>query len=250
MEQGSEVEPGREAGREAGGSRRSALGARSRQRVSDILRSARQVFIEKGFEAATTIEIAQRLGVSEATVFSYFSGKRDLCVQVIVDWYDEIIAGIEAGLPQAGGVVERFAFIVRAHLRLFLAHGTGMSALVLSEGRGKNHALADTLLAQQRRYTAPMMAVLAQGQAEGLVRRDMPLRLLRSMVFGPMEHVLWDTALAEQAGAVADIDATAAQLVDMLWRAIAAPDEGELALRRFRDEVQAAVRRLNGVPPA
>ncbi|OOV78742.1 TetR family transcriptional regulator, partial [Oceanospirillum linum] len=134
---------------------------------------------------ATTAEIAQRLGVSEATVFSYFRGKRELCARVIADWYDEIIAAIETGLPREGTPRQQFAFILRTHLRLMLVHGTGMCSLVLSEGRAKHHELSAELTALQRRYTAPLMRVLAQAQQTGQIRTDLPLRLMRSMVFGP-----------------------------------------------------------------
>ena len=53
--------------------RRPPASAKSEQRIRDILRVARQVFSEAGFQAATTTEIAQRLGVSEGTVFTYFA---------------------------------------------------------------------------------------------------------------------------------------------------------------------------------
>src|ERR1700750_2742820 len=90
--------------------RRHPGGRKSQQRVKDILQTGRDVFSEKGYENATTAEIAQRLGISEATVFSYFRGKRELCARVIADWYDEIIAAVEAGMPRDGGVRQQFAF--------------------------------------------------------------------------------------------------------------------------------------------
>ena len=126
---------------------RAPAGRKSQQRVQDILRAGREVFAEKGYEHATAAEIAQRVGVSEATVFSYFRGKRELCARVIADWYDENIAAFEAGMPQDASVQQQFAFIVRTHLRLMLVNGTGLCALVLSEGRAKQHALSDELTA-------------------------------------------------------------------------------------------------------
>src|SRR6201989_2076904 len=84
--------------------RRHPGGRKSQQRVKEILQAGRDVFSEKGYERATTAEIAQRLGISEATVFSYFHGKRELCARVIGDWYDEIIEAIESGLPRDGSV--------------------------------------------------------------------------------------------------------------------------------------------------
>lgn len=58
--------------------RREALAARSERRVRDILSVARQVFSEFWYEKTTTLEIARRIEISEATVFSYFSSKREL----------------------------------------------------------------------------------------------------------------------------------------------------------------------------
>jgi AcrR family transcriptional regulator len=222
-------------------SRREPAGRKSQQRVKEILQAGRDVFSEKGYERATTAEIAQRLGISEATVFSYFRGKRELCARVIGDWYDEIIGAIEAGLPRDGSVRQQFAFIVRMHLRLMLVNGTDLCALVLSEGRARHHELSEALTELQRRYTAPLMRVLAQGQESGQIRADMPLRLLRSMVFGPMEHVLWDATLAKRH---TDIEATAEQLIEVLWAALQPPDAALAALVQFRHDVAEANRRL------
>jgi AcrR family transcriptional regulator len=225
-------------------SRRTPAGVKSQQRVKDILQAGRDVFAEKGYDAATSAEIAQRAGISEATVFSYFSGKRELCARVIADWYDEIIDAFESGLPREGSVRQQFAFIVRTHLRLMLVNGTGLCSLVLSEGRTKRHDLSDTLTELQRRYTAPLMNVLARGQELGHVRADIPLRLMRSLVFGPMEHVLWDATLAKRRLSQAQIDTTANELVDVLWAALQPPDANAAALAQFRQDVEEASRRF------
>lgn len=229
------------AARELPASRREPAGRKSQQRVKEILQAGRDVFSEKGYERATTAEIAQRLGISEATVFSYFRGKRELCARVIGDWYDEIIEAIETGLPRDGSVRQQFAFIVRTHLRLMLVNGTDLCALVLSEGRARHHELSEALTDLQRRYTAPLMRVLARGQETGQIRADVPLRLLRSMVFGPMEHVLWDATLANRR---TDIEATADSLIDVLWAALQPPNAPLVALEQFRHEVAEAGRRL------
>ncbi|HLX02795.1 MAG TPA: TetR/AcrR family transcriptional regulator [Trinickia sp.] len=229
------------------GVRRQPAGRKSQQRVKEILQAGREVFSEKGYDGATTAEIAQRLGISEATVFSYFRGKRELCGRVIADWYDEIIAAIETGLPRESGTRQQFAFIIRTHLRLMLLNGTGLCALVLSEGRTKHHALSDELTELQRRYTAPLMRVLAHGQEIGHIRADVPLRLLRSMVFGPMEHVLWDATLANRR---TDIEATADRLVDVLWAALQPPQAELAALVQLKNDVDEAKRRYEAATRA
>jgi AcrR family transcriptional regulator len=230
--------------------RRAPASAKSEQRIRDILRVGREVFAEKGYERATTTEIAQRLGISEATVFTYFRGKRELCVRVISDWYDEIIAAMEGGLPRGEPVRVQLHFLIRTHLHLFLVQGTGLCALVLSEGRSKGgpgQELADSFLPLQRRYTAPLMDLLARGQASGEVRADMPLRTLRALVLGPMEHLLWEV-IAQ--GRTPDIDRAATQLVELLWSALAAPEAELAALRQLRADVAGALARSGPMPAA
>ncbi len=222
--------------------RRSPAGPKAEQRVRDILRVGREVFAERGYERATTTEIAQRLAVSEATVFTYFRGKRELCVRVIQDWYDEIIDAIEAGLPREKPVRVQLEFVVLTHLRLFLIQGTGLCALVLSEGRKDagvgGQDLGEGFIELQRRYTAPLMDLLARGQQAGEVRQDIPLRLLRSLVFGPMEHMLWEVVIT---GRQIDVEQSSRDLVALLWPALQAPDRELQRLRRLRDRLQDAL---------
>lgn len=227
--------------------RRPPASAKSEQRIRDILRVGREVLAEQGYERATTGEIAQRLAISEATVFTYFRSKRELCMRVISDWYDEIIGAVESGMPHEQPVRVQFDFFIRTHLRLFLIHGTGLCALVLSEGRSKGPGLGDSLLPLQRRYTAPLMAMLARGQASGELRTDLPLRLLRPLVLGPIEHILWEVVAQARSGdQQTDVDALAHSVVPMLWRAIEAPDRELTALRALRDDVADALGRLGG----
>ncbi|WGS48729.1 TetR/AcrR family transcriptional regulator [Paraburkholderia sp. D15] len=222
-------------------SRRVPVQARSEQRLKSILDAARHVFSEVGYANATMTEVARRVGVSEATIFTYFASKRDLCVRVLGNWYDEIIAQVESELPMIDGTRGKFAYLVRTHLYRLTVDGTGLCALILSEGREKDDKFGDVIVELQRRYTAPMMSVLAEGVANGVIRGDMPLGLLRSAVYGPMEHVLWDAVRKQKA---VDIDTTALSLSDLLWQGLAPPDARQAALRQLRNDVIGAVRRF------
>jgi len=220
--------------------RRVPAGAKAEQRIRDILRVSREVFAELGYERTTTTEIAQRLGISEGTVFTYFHGKRELCARVIEDWYDEIIGTVEQGMPHGQSTKVQLEFYVRTHLRLFLIQGTGLCALVLSEGRAKGPGLGEVFVPLQRRYTAPLMDLLARARDNGEIRDDLPLSLLRSAILGPMEHILWD-AIARQRQV--DIEKTARDMVALLWPALLPVDVEVERLRAFYGEVGAALRR-------
>lgn len=220
--------------------RRTALGARSRQRVREILSAARDVFAEKGFEKATTSEIAQRLGTSEGTVFTYFGSKRELCMEVLKAWYDEIISELEREILLVHGSRARLYFIIRKNLKHMFEEGKGICALVLGEGRNADQEFMNLIADIKRRYVGPLMTVLSVARENEELRRDIPLHLMRDMVYGSMEHVLWTHIVT---GRIPDVDLTASQLSEMLWRAFMPPDQSIEALLRFRADVAEALRR-------
>jgi AcrR family transcriptional regulator len=223
--------------------KREVLGARSERRVREILDVARQVFSDNGYENATTLDIARQAGISEATVFSYFTSKRDLCMQVIKGWYDEISLVLEQEVPLVVGTRAQLHFVVHKHLVTLMQDGTGMCKLVLSEGRSADAEFAGLIAELKRRYTAPLMKVLAAAQRAGEIRQDMPLPLLRDMVYGSMEHVLWDTMVNRNKP---DIETTARQLTEMLWTAFVPVEQSLQKLALFRGEVMEALRRVEG----
>lgn len=53
------------------------------EREEQIIEAAKSVFIEKGFIGATTNELAKRAGISEVTLFRYFSSKSELFMSAI-----------------------------------------------------------------------------------------------------------------------------------------------------------------------
>lgn len=223
--------------------RRADLSPKSLKRAEEVLSTARQVFSEIGYEKTTTLEIAQRLGISEATVFTYFGSKRELCMQVISDWYDEMSTEIENELPRIQGTRLQLGFIVEKHFDALIRDGQGLCALVLTEGRSPNTEFAELLAHLLRRYTAPLMSVLSAAQTSGEIRSDMPLRLMRDMMYGSMEHIMWECIISRR---VPDLKITAPQVIEMLWSAFAPPSPNLNALRQLQTEVADALRRFDG----
>jgi AcrR family transcriptional regulator len=58
-----------------------------------ILDAAMTVFIEKGFNRSTTLEIAEAAGISEVTLFRYFSSKREIFLEGVEPILFSILEG-------------------------------------------------------------------------------------------------------------------------------------------------------------
>ena len=112
-----------------------------------LLASAREVFIEQGYDGATVRAIARRAGVDAAMVNHWFGGKEALFAQAVLQLPfnpQQLIAGLLDGDPATIG--ER---IVRTFLVSWDAQGGGVfAALIRSVAAHEQvaHALRDFFL--------------------------------------------------------------------------------------------------------
>lgn len=65
-------------------------------RKAQLLDAAAHVFSHKGYEKATTKEIAEVADLSEGTLFNYFATKRELLIGVAKAYADEVATDIES----------------------------------------------------------------------------------------------------------------------------------------------------------
>jgi AcrR family transcriptional regulator len=80
-------------------------------RSTQILQAARQVFAQQGFHATRMSDIAQAAGVSQGTLYHYFSSKDELFLAVLRPW-NEQVAEIAKQLPAGEALVtDRFWLI-------------------------------------------------------------------------------------------------------------------------------------------
>lgn len=85
--------------------------ARSQERYEAILATSANLFMENGFEAVTTNEIAKRAGMAVGSLYQYFDNKEAIA-EALADRYatelrrltDELLTADVAGLPLAKAV--------------------------------------------------------------------------------------------------------------------------------------------------
>src|ERR1700760_3075210 len=71
-----------------------------RERREQLLDVGRALFAEKGFEAASTEEIAARAGVSKPVVYEHFGGKEGLYAVVVDREMSDLLDGITSSLTR------------------------------------------------------------------------------------------------------------------------------------------------------
>ena len=67
---------------------------RGRLRVAAILQSAREVFMEKGYDAATMTEIAARSGTAIGSLYRFFPSKESLSDALLLHYVEQMSEGL------------------------------------------------------------------------------------------------------------------------------------------------------------
>jgi AcrR family transcriptional regulator len=189
------------------------------RRAQEILSAAREIFLEKGFGGASVSEIAAKVGVVEGLVYAYYPTKRDLLNDVLCGMYVPLIRDLEESFSRIQGVRSRMRFLIWRHLRVYVEE-PGLSRLVLHEVRTGPEYFKSVLHDLHVRYTAFLVRTIQEGIEQGEIRSDADVELLRSMVYGGIEHRMWGTLFGR--GTI-DIESTADQYSQIVLSSLLTP---------------------------
>ena len=180
------------------------------QRREEILQAAARVFRAKGFHLARTEDICTEAKTSAGTLFRYFKSKNEI-IEAIVE--AEMKANDEDLLVLAQRQsVEGLAKLTAEELQEMLRpSGYGLATeswLELSRSPDGRKQLA----ASSAKLEAALAALLAQGQAEGWVRRDLNAKGAASLLLILYTGVQFDADL----GMDIDYEASAQAISDLI----------------------------------
>jgi AcrR family transcriptional regulator len=234
------------------GQRRASVRLPRERRVSDILAAARAVFCTYGYTDSAVSEIAARAEVVEGTIYKYFESKRELLMRVLEGWYEGVLADHARELPGIRGPQARLRYVIWRHLRA-VRDDPQLARLMFLEVRAHEDYPGSTLYALNRRYTGLLAGVLAEGAQAGELRADAPVRVVRDLVYGGIEHLTW-RYVSGRGGL--DVDRETDDLLRVLWDGIAAPGvreaagTGSASLRRQVLRLERVADRLEGARAA
>lgn len=165
---------------------------RLEQRESDIMEAATRLFADEGFHGTSTRKIAAAAGVSEGTLFHYFSTKNVLLLAILDDFYNRLCESAQQGIQDVMGTRDRLLFLARNHLRSLMDNQALMMRLIqvyLSVDSSyykdyKNSPLHDL----NYRYTRIFDNVIREGMERGYIKPDLELPAVRDLFFGGLEY--------------------------------------------------------------
>ena len=117
-----------------------------RERREQLVGVGRAVFAEKGFDATTVEEIAERAGVTKPVVYEHFGGKEGLYAVAVDRAVNDLVGRIVTALDGAGHVRQSVEHATEAFLRFVEEERDGFRLLVRDAPIGSSRGTLPTVL--------------------------------------------------------------------------------------------------------
>ncbi len=156
-------------------------------RWDELLDTAAEIFCEKGYDAASLQDIAERIGIHKASIYYYIKAKSDLRDSLLLEVHNEGMARIKATAAFKGSALERLEFLIRGHIE-FLCANLAKSTVYLNEivrlPSGERNKLFGV-----HSYRDEFAAVFEAGQREGLIASHLDSKLSAQAILGSLNAV-------------------------------------------------------------
>ena len=162
------------------------MNARREAVREQILRTAADLFRERGYRATTLDHIAARLAMSKASLYTHFRAKEEMLAAISRGTIEAFSRELALVLRSDLAPEEKLRRVVRNHVRFVIANRSFLTVF-FSEEASLPPRLARALAAQKDRYDKGVESIVVEGIKRG-VFRDLPPRLV---VFGILGMVNW-----------------------------------------------------------
>lgn len=181
-----------------------------------ILDAAIDVIAENGFFNARINEIAQRAGVADGTVYLYFKNKEHILRAAIDSGFQHFFEQIRDGIDRTSTCRDRLELIARLHMEA-LSQRRNLAILMQTEVRQSANFVEGFSHQHIIDYLNLVRGVIKQGQESGELRTGLSDRVVAHCLFGAVDEIVSSWVFG---GRSFDPAATAAQIVDILFRGI------------------------------
>jgi AcrR family transcriptional regulator len=154
-----------------------------KRRAAEMLAAAAKVFARRGYHGASTQDIADILGIRQASLYYYFASKEAALEAVCADGIGDYETRARAILRSRQNAAVKVARLVVQHLAP-LQERLDFTLTFLRERRFLPEPARRRIRAIERRYERIIERVIEQGVAAGEFRQDLDPRMATLALLG------------------------------------------------------------------
>lgn len=162
-----------------------------------ILRAAKTLFAENGYENTSTVAIAREAGTSESQLMKHFGSKQGLLVAIFDRGWAATAERIKA-TNHASSPADRLLGVLTA-ITIEFENDSQLKVLFALEARRVRKDSSDILLSRgYRQYREMLDRILIDMRTEGQIRADLNLDAVRAAILGMAEGLWRDQIVASR----------------------------------------------------
>lgn len=159
------------------------------QRFQEILDVAAQMFLERGYEATTTQEISEAVGMLKGSLYYYVKSKEDFLFEIIRRVYDSAVEMVEPIASMEGDSIVRLRAYVLAHVTFSVENITGFTVRQ-REFKSLSAERQQLITAGGDAYVKVLRSILEDGQESGQIDPHLDIRLTSLGILGMLNSVV------------------------------------------------------------
>ena len=155
----------------------------NKPRQREIIDAAARVFDRKGYDATSTQDIADAVGILKGSLYYYMESKEELLFTVIKEAYDAALAAVEELEKREGDALEMVDALVRKHVEVF-ASTRVQTSVFFRDFRSLSPERQEVIREAGEIYSGFLRSQISRGQKEGAIRPDLNPRLCAMGIIG------------------------------------------------------------------
>ncbi|MCS5635446.1 MAG: TetR/AcrR family transcriptional regulator [Myxococcota bacterium] len=155
---------------------------RGRRSRTAILKAARELFEEKGFDQATLRTIAKRAGMGASSIYRHFQSKEELLIADLDDLQEEAWKRFRAGDDRKAPTRERVNRFLDVQHEL-LAEDSDLTLIALRATTRPGARVSSQVLTLNDRTIGLLVEVMQMGRMQAKLRRDVDVLEAARVIF-------------------------------------------------------------------
>ena len=141
----------------------------SEGRAAEVYRTAAEIILQKGYDAASVSDIAQALGITKAGLYHYIHGKTQLLFDIMQYGLNELDREVAQPARKIADAETRLRFMISMHARI-VTRGHGAVTILVDEARALTPAQNRKIVRQKREYFDFLRATLREMKSQRKLR--------------------------------------------------------------------------------
>ncbi|MDP8265958.1 MAG: TetR/AcrR family transcriptional regulator C-terminal domain-containing protein [Candidatus Aceula meridiana] len=164
-------------------------------RKVEIIEAVKTILKEDGVQAITIKNIAQKINMSEGSIYRHFLNKHGILMALVEDYENSLLDAIENPIKRYKNPLDRLKGVMKAHM-VFTEEKKGTLFAVTAESINFNDdKLRRRILEATEKYKMKIKSIINEAKQEGLIRSNINTEAVSLIFFGLVQASIVQFAL-------------------------------------------------------